>query len=580
VKTLSENPNDWPQSNPHTVPTHDASVMNANVGARLSIQAALAPDAIAIASPRGSHRQRDHRSYDTITMAELERRSASIAAGLQGMGIGPGKRIALLVRFNEDFIALVFAVLKSGSTLILIDPGMGRKNLIECLAATRPDGFIAIPMAHAILRFFRSRFPSANLNVTAGRWFPGLPSVTLGRLEKESANGLRLPVTKLDDPAAIIFTTGSTGPPKGVLYTHGTFNAQIDQVAGHYGIQPGGRDLSCFPLFGLFNAVMGTTTILPDMNPIRPADVDPVRLLDAIDQWQINQSFGSPALWTKVGGFCAKSGRRVESLQRVLSAGAPVPPRVLEQVRNAMHVNGYMYTPYGATEALPIASIESRSVLQETALKTRQGAGTCVGSKFSGIRWRVIAIDDRPIKNIDEAREMPLGEIGELMVCGAVVSKQYVTREDQNANHKVRDGDEVWHRMGDVGYLDEQDRFWFCGRKSHRVVSNSRVLFTETIEAIANSHPEVYRSALIGTGDRFSQSPLVILEPWPKPTHDRKLDDAQLSQAVVEQLQKNPRSNDVKRVVVYPGKLPTDIRHNSKIFREKLTEWANKKYPG
>ncbi len=580
MKTLSETPNDWPQSNPQTVSTHDAGALNANVGARLSVQAAIAPDAIAIASPRGSHRQRDHRSYDTITMAELERRSASIAAGLQGMGIGPGKRIALLVRFGEDFIALVFAVLKSGATLVLIDPGMGRKNLIECLEATRPDGFIAIPMAHAILRFFQSRFPSATLNVTAGRWFPGLPSATLSHLEKQSTNGLSNPVTKRDDPAAIIFTTGSTGPPKGVLYTHGTFNAQIDQVAAHYGIQPGGRDLSCFPLFGLFNAVMGTTTILPDMNPIRPADVDPVRLLDAIDQWQINQSFGSPALWTKVGGFCAKSGRRVESLQRVLSAGATVPPKVLEQVRNAMHVDGSMYTPYGATEALPIASIESRSVLQETAFKTRQGAGTCVGSKFSGIRWRVIAIDDKPIKNIDDSKEMPLGEIGELMVCGSVVSKQYVTREDQNAIHKVREGADVWHRMGDVGYLDEQHRFWFCGRKSHRIISGSRVLFTESIEAIANSHPDVYRSALIGTGDRFSQSPMVILEPWSKQTHDRKLNDAQLSQAVVERMQENPRSNAVKRVVVYPSKLPTDIRHNSKIFREKLTEWANKKYPG
>lgn len=512
-------------------------------------------------------------------MSELDRRSSSIAAGLQGLGVGPGKRIALLVRFGEDFISLVFAVLKSGATLVLIDPGMGRKNLIDCLAATRPDGFIAIPVAHAILRFFKSRFPNAKLNVTAGRWLPGLPSTTLDHLESQSPRDFRLPPTKFDDPAAIIFTTGSTGPPKGVLYMHGTFNAQIDQVAEHYGIKPGGRDLSCFPLFGLFNAVMGTTTILPDMNPIRPADVDPVRLLDAIDQWQINQSFGSPALWTKVGGFCAKSGRRVESLRFVLSAGAPVTPRILEQVRQAMHVNGFMFTPYGATEALPIASIESRTVLQETAARTRHGAGTCVGSRFSGVRWRIIAITDDPLERFEDVVEMPQGEIGELMVAGAVVSKQYVTREDQNAIHKVRDGADVWHRMGDVGYLDEQDRFWFCGRKSHRVISGTRVLYTESIEAIVNSHPEVYRSALIGTGDRFEQSPMIVLEPWPKLTHGRRLSDAQLSDAIVKQLEDNPRSSDVQRVVVFPGKLPTDIRHNSKIFREKLTEWANKKFP-
>lgn len=239
-----------------------------------------------------------------------------------------------------------------------------------------------------------------------------------------------------------------------------------------------------------------------------------------------------------------------------------------------------MYTPYGATEALPIASIESRTVLQETAALTRQGAGTCVGSRFSGIRWRVIAVDDNPIDCVDGTREMPTGAIGELMVCGPVVSKQYVTREDQNAIHKVQDGVAIWHRMGDVGYLDSQDRFWFCGRKTHRVITRTSVLFTETIEAIVNSNPEIYRSALIGTGDRFSQEPMVVIEPWPMNHPGRQLSKTQLTQAVVEQLSKNPLSKEVQRVVVYPKKLPTDIRHNSKIFREKLTDWANKTYPG
>lgn len=550
---------------------------NANVGARLTFQARLAPDAIAIATARGSHRQRDHRTYETISMSDLDQRSSSIAAGLQSMGIGPGKRIGLLVRFGEDFITLVFAVLKSGATLILIDPGMGRRNLIECLAASCPDGFIAIPMAHGVLKFFGGRFPNAKLNVTVGRRWLGMPSMTLAQLESYPASGFSLPDTKLDDPAAIIFTTGSTGPPKGVLYTHRTFNAQIDQVAEHYSIQPGGRDLSCFPLFGLFNAVMGTTTILPDMNPIRPADVDPVRLLDAIDQWQINQSFGSPALWTKVGGYCNDTGRKVPSLSCVLSAGAPVPPRILQQMRAAMSPDGRMYTPYGATEALPIASIESRVVLNETAARTNQGAGTCVGNRFSGIRWKVIEISDLPIVDASEFNEVPCGTVGELVVSGPVVSREYVTRQDQNAIHKVKDGEQVWHRMGDVGYLDEQDRFWFCGRKSHRVITRSSVLFTERVEAIANTHPAVYRSALVGTGERGSQVPLVIVEPWRSGAKRTPLSDLDISNEVMQTLKANQVNSEVNRVVVYPSRLPTDIRHNSKIFREKLTEWANRK---
>jgi olefin beta-lactone synthetase len=279
-----------------------------NVAKRLSEQALRDPNQLAIVSPSGSHRQKTNRSYVSISMSDLDRRSSAIAAGLQSMGIGPGKRIGLLVRFGEDFITLVFAMLKTGATMILIDPGMGRKNILQCLEATNPDGFIAIPMAHAIVRMLSSRFPNAKLNVLAGRWLPGLPSVTLSQLEKSSPQDYRDPIHDWEAESAIIFTTGSTGPPKGVLYTHKTFHSQIDLIASRYEIASGGVDLSCFPLFGLFNAVMGTTTILPDMDPTRPADVDPPRLLDAIEQWQISQSFGSPALWTRMGKLLPTNG--------------------------------------------------------------------------------------------------------------------------------------------------------------------------------------------------------------------------------------------------------------------------------
>jgi olefin beta-lactone synthetase len=545
-----------------------------NVASRLRTQSERFPSQIAIATPTSRFRSGQQRRYHTISLSDLERRSSAIAVGLQGMGIGPGMRIGLLVRFGEDFITLVFALLKVGATMVLVDPGMGRKNLVRCLEATQPDGFIAIPMAHAVLKILSHRFPKAKKNVLVGRWLPGLPSLTLARLENEDASRYRDPIGDWNAESAIIFTTGSTGPPKGVLYTHKTFLSQIDLIAAGYGIEPGGVDLSCFPLFGLFNAVMGTTTILPDMDPTRPADVDPPRLLDAIDQWQINQSFGSPALWNRMGNYCQDTGRRMPTLKRVLSAGAPVPPTVLQMIRNAMHPEGVMYTPYGATEALPIASIESRSVLEETAQMTREGKGTCVGSRFPSIEWKIIKISDAPMHSVEETESLPKGMIGELIVSGPVISERYVTRVEQNALHKLRDGDRLWHRMGDVGYLDEQDRFWFCGRKSHRVETAQRTLHTEPIEAIANTHNDIYRSALVGTGQAPDQNPLLILEP-----KARGIDPATLNAEVQSILASHETTNMVKRVVVYPSKLPTDIRHNSKIFREELTKWANRTLP-
>jgi len=549
--------------------------MEFNVGRKLTAHATSSPNQIAIASPLGSHRQGTNRNYQTVSFRDLDERSSSIAAGLQAMGIGPGKRIALLVRFGEDFITLVFALLKTGATIVLIDPGMGKKNLIRCLAAAEPDGFVAIPQAHAILWWYAKFFPKATLNVTVGGRYGFCPSPTLEQLEGFSANNYR-PVDRTEsDPASIIFTTGSTGPPKGVLYTHGTFHHQIQQLVARYAIIPGGMDLSCFPLFGLFNAVMGTTTILPDMNPIRPADVDPPRLLDAVDQWSINQSFGSPALWTAVGNHCQSNGRKVASLKLILSAGAPVAPRILRWMRAAMHDDGQVHTPYGATEALPIASIESREVLGETAAMAEQGRGTCVGQRFSGIEWRVIEINDGPIPTLDQTRELPRGEIGELMVTGPVISPEYMTRKDQNAMHKVFDGARIWHRMGDVGYLDDRNRFWYCGRKSHRVRMSNQTLYTEPCEAIMNTHPSVYRTALVGIGDPGFQRPISIVETWPgkRPKPNSAAERALLVE--LKQLaQAHVTTAPLDEFLLYPGRLPTDIRHNSKIFREQLAPWA------
>jgi acyl-CoA synthetase (AMP-forming)/AMP-acid ligase II len=540
-----------------------------NVAARLSLTAQQMPDEIAVVTPgkRGN--------YATWSFRDLDEDSSRIAAGLVAMGVSRGARIVLLVRPGFDFISLTFALFKAGAATVLIDPGMGRRSLARCLAEVEPDGFIAIPLGHAVRTLLARRFPKARWNVTVGRrWFWG--GATLSELRSRGADDFAAADVAEDDPAAIIFTTGSTGPPKGVLYRHGNFSRQVDELRDFYGIQPGEIDLPGFPLFALFNCAMGVTTVVPDMDPTRPAKADPRKIVRAIHDWNVTQAFGSPAIWNVVGRYCETNRVQLPSLRRVLSAGAPVPPHVLQRMKGAIDAEGEVHTPYGATEALPVASISASEVLGETAERSKQGAGTCVGRRFPGIEWRIIRISDEALERIEIAEELPPGEIGELIVRGAVVTSEYVTRPQANCEHKIRDGEGFWHRMGDVGYLDERDRFWFCGRKAHRVLSESGVLYTIPCEAIFNQHPKVYRSALVGVGPRGRQRPAIVVETWPEHRPKQTPERETLLAELAELGRAHEHTRAIRDFLLHPS-LPVDIRHNAKIFREKLAPWAARK---
>lgn len=553
-----------------------------NLAARLTRQAEARPEAIAVAEPLGYDAQTKRR-YRTITFRELDEDSNRIALGLHAWGVPKGTRLALLVRPGIDFISLVFGLLKAGMVVVLIDPGMGRRNLIHCLAEAEPEGFIAIPIVHAVRAVLRRRFAKARWNVTVGRrWFWGGNTLerirAIGGARVREAKG-RFADTTADDPAAIIFTTGSTGPPKGVLFTHRTFDAQVSEIQNFYGIQPGEIDLPCFPMFGLFNCMMGVTAVIPDMDPTRPADADPKKIIEAATDWQITQAFGSPAVWNRVGRHCEEHGINLPTLRRVLSAGAPVPSHVLRWMKNCIHSEGDMHTPYGATEALPVASISASERLRETDLQTGEGAGVCVGGKFPGVAWKVIRIVDGPIDGFEEIEELPPGEIGELIVSGAQVTRRYVTRIEANRTGKILDGDVVWHRMGDSGYLDAQNRFWFCGRVAHRVLTPHGPLYPIRCEAIFNRHADVFRSALVGVGRPGEQRPVIIIEP--KPGKMPKTPDAK--KKFHEELRTlgagSPLTASIHDILFHPA-FPVDIRHNAKIFREKLAVWAETKIAG
>ena len=382
--------------------------------------------------------------------------------------------------------------------------------------------------------------------------------------------------TYANDTAAILFTTGSTGPAKGVVYTHGVFDAQIKHIRSRLNIETGEIDLPTFPLFALFDPALGMSAVIPDMDPTRPGFVNPERILEAIENQGVTNMFASPALLNRVGGYGKKHGILLPSLKRIVSAGAPVSPKSIEQFCTMLEEDAEICTPYGATEAFPLTFIGSREILTDTQTLSEKGFGNCVGYPIAGVRVEIIKITDSPLPQWDNGFPVPHGDIGEIVARGDLVTREYFRNPQADMLSKINHGDDFWHRMGDLGWCDKKGRIWFCGRKSHRVITEKETLFTIPCEAIFNQHPLVRRSALVGIGPAGHQLPVICIEPEKTGKTIRK---KQFKQELLDLAKANAHTRHI-RLFLFHKSFPVDIRHNSKIFREKLAVWAEKKLKG
>lgn len=548
----------------------DSSRDNApcNIAASLPRLARERPGQVAMRCPG-----RDGRYDIALSYAQLDARSDAIAAGLAKRGIVRGTRTVLMVRPTPEFFLLMFALFKAGAVPVLVDPGIDRRALRQCLDEARPDAFIGIPLAQfarALLGWARS----AKIHVTTGARAI-LADVTLAEVERDGAGaGPQLAETQPDDVAAILFTSGSTGIPKGVVYRHRHFVAQIAMMGEAFGIAPGGANLPTFPPFALFDPALGTTSIIPDMDPTRPAKADPRKLHAAMAAFGVDQLFGSPALMRVL----ADHGQPLPGLKTVMSAGAPVPADVVAKIQSLLPPDAHFWTPYGATECLPAAVIEGRELLTLRE-RTEQGAGTCVGRPVPPNEVRILRVDDAPIERWSDDLVVRGGQVGEITVAGPTATDAYFNRDAQTRAAKIRetlaDGSErIVHRMGDLGYFDAEGRLWFCGRKTQRVVTADATLCTEQIEPVFNAHRDVRRTALVGVGAYGAQIPVLCVElregvaasEWERiETELRHLGEGHVHTAKVQ------------RFLHYPKPFPVDIRHNAKIGREMLAVWAAKR---
>ena len=587
---------------------------SANIARHLFAHASAHPAQPALKVPRGHGGGRI--DYLTLNYAELSAEVAAHRTRLAAAGIGPGDRTLVMVRQGLPLISVVFALFELGALPIVIDPGMGRKNFLRCVAQARPRALVGIPMARLASWWFRDAFRSVKIRV-------GVSGSTTARLTAPGAtrppgDSGAIP-RRADEPAAILFTSGSTGTPKGVRYEHGHFDAQVRMIRDTYHIQPGEVDLPLLPLFALFAPALGMTVVVPELDPSRPAQADPARLVRAILQEKVTTSFGSPTLWGNLAAYCHRQRVTLPSLRRVLCAGAPVPPWLWSALAEVMP-NGILHSPYGATEALPVSTISGPEVTGGTAAETLAGAGACVGRILAPNTVRIIAPVDGPITDGTAARDLPAGEIGEIIVAGPGVTTAYDGLPEATAAAKIPPSASVrpatahpwngtdltlgapgapapteipsqelgaspvapdasasasrtFHRMGDLGYFDATGRLWFVGRKAEAVHTERGPLYPAQVEPLFDEHREVRRCALIGVGAPGRKKPCVVVEL-------AKASDVESSEAC-RRLARELRvialghvHTAALKTFYFRASLPVDVRHNATIHRLTLAAWA------
>jgi acyl-CoA synthetase (AMP-forming)/AMP-acid ligase II len=545
----------------------------ANLCRHLADAASTFPTSLAVAVQK---KQIGKITYQEMDFAQLHRQSDQLAFAFNKQGLKAGDKAVLMVTPSLEFFSITFALFKAGIIPILVDPGMGTKNLKQCFLEAKPDAFIGIPKAHVARRLFSWGKETIKHNITvsgSGLW----GGIGLKRLLKKYPADNNYSMVKLEPNqlAAILFTSGSTGSPKGVVYSHAMFEAQISVLKNDYNIQHGERDLATFPLFSLFGPALGMASIVPEMDASKPITANPEYLFAAIEKYQCSNLFANPALIELLGDAGNRKGVKLSSLQRVISAGAPATLPSLKRFSKLLNKDVEILNSYGATESLPISKIASSDLLKTETI-TDTGGGICVGHPVENTEVSIIKISEDPILQWFNELAIATYEIGEIVVKGPQVSQQYYDRDEATQASKIKDDQTLRHRIGDLGYLDEHGKLWMCGRKGHRVEAlykeNLKTYFTICCERIFNTHPFIKRSALVGVKIGDVLTPVICLELLDKQTES----SLKLFNELRFNADKHEHTRGIKHFLIHHG-FPMDIRHNAKIYREQLAVWAQKK---
>lgn len=579
---------------------------NRNAFLELLRAAAATPQARAIVAAEGTNPDGSIH-YRTVTFAQLIAEIEAVSVSLELHGIRAGTRVLMLVPPGVELVATVYALFHRGAVPVFLDGGNPLDRILALIAEARAGALIAAPAALELCRAFPDAFATvelavavppphdlvsaANLPTTAG---PAkvVRYADLRDLHASGGRAVAAPPAHVadDDLLAVVFTSGSTGLPKGVEYTPRMFRATIAPLAELFGVGPGDVDLVTFPIYLLGTPTLGATVVVPGIDATRPGHADPEQVLRVIADQKPSYSVGSPAFWNRISQHCAERGVTLPSLRHILVSGAPVPGQLVRRLQGLLP-NGTCATPIGATEGAPFASIGAAELLEETLPLTDTGAGVCVGRPVSGHQLRIIEIIDAPLPTWADATLVPDGTIGELVLGGPVTSPRYFARPDATRRAKIVDDDgAVWHRLGDCGYRDAKGRIWYCGRVAHIIQHRGRRYFPIMIEGLFNREPDVYRTALVQAHRVFGRistaatgaaagataaevtSALVLCLEW-QPHARARSAAAQLARLAELRRIAEHAGLPLDELLVHDA-FPVDARHNSKIEYEQLAAWA------
>ena len=529
-----------------------------NVSELIQYHATKRPDNVAITAPRkklfGGFK------YKSITFLEANKKIDQFVLKLQALGVKPQDRVLIFVKPNLDFNLIVFALFRLGAIAIFIDPGMKREYFFKCIKEVKPDALIGISKVHLLRLFYQDIFSTIKIFITMSH---------LSVLNKSLYHGLKKQLGKVNiyqpkttELAAILYTSGGTGKPKGVEYGHDIFINQTRMLKTEFSLNSFDIDIPGFPLFSLFTMAIGMNSAIPFMDAAKPAECKPEFLYQNIQDNQATFIAGSTAIWERLADYCLKNKLKIQSVKSVVMFGAPVTLSLHRKFAQIL-TQGTTYTPYGATECLPVTNVSGKFILSNAAQEIQNGKGVCVGPALEGVKVKIIKQSQDIIKKMSDVEELGAEEIGEIIVNSLNVTKAYFEQEEATQKAKIYDGQKVWHRMGDVGYLDKNGNLWFCGRLKHVVELKNTKLYPIQVENIFNQHPKIKRSALIK--NEKEQTAALVIE-----RNDKK---EEIESMFLMDLKNIAQGHEHTKFVTefYARKnFPVDTRHNIKIDRTRL----------